>query len=187
MRQGCLRLLVVTFFASAAWVVQASMAANPLARPLDLPTVAPGAPCPVSKKLIHVPWNGLPLVQGDGPVALMVVPFAPPSAAIDIRGSQPDTLGYVGQKTPWLVHPTYRGPLLIRGREIDGRSPIRFAYGYGDHLTRLYWPRTDQPKNLAHGWFGLPSATLVKRVGCYGFQIDGTSFSEHLIVRVIRK
>jgi hypothetical protein len=61
------------------------------------------------------------------------------------------------------------------------------VHGYGDHLTRLYWPRADQPKNLADGWFGLPSATLVKRVGCYGFQIDGAGFSEHIIVRVLRQ
>jgi hypothetical protein len=41
-----------------------------------------------------------------------------------------------------------------------------------ERLARLVW---------------LPSSTLVKRVGCYGFQIDGANFSEHIIVRVTQR
>jgi hypothetical protein len=186
-----LAVSVVVLAAAASLVVGAVHAAdaNPVgplqARPVVLPTVSPGA-CPVTKRLVHVSWNALPFVQGDGPVALMIVPPVD-EAAIDVGGWPVDTLGYVGQKTPWEISMSYRGPLLIRGRRLDGSSPIRFAHGTGDHLTELWWPNVDQLKNHYHGWYGLPSSTLVRKVGCYGFQLDGTNFSEHIIVRVLRK
>jgi hypothetical protein len=155
-------------------------------RSLVLPTVRPGGACPVTHTLVRVRWNPMPFVQGRGPVALQdVPPVAGPF--IDVGGSQPDELGYRGEKTPWLVRDTYRGSLLIRGRKLDGTSRIRFAKGYGDHLTELSWSTVDQGKNHYHGWYGLPSATLVRQLGCYGFQIDGTSFSEHIIVRVVQR
>jgi hypothetical protein len=154
-------------------------------RPLTLPNLKEHAACPVTRKLMRVSWNHLPLVQGNGPVALMTVPPAH-GPEINVRESQRDALGYVGQKTPWLVPTTYHGTLLIRGRRLDRPSPVRFAIGYGDHFEQLVWSTTKQTKNRSYGWFNIPSATLVKSIGCYGFQIDGSSFSEHIIVRVAR-
>ena len=105
-------------------------------------------------------------------------------AKIDISKSQPDALGWRGQKTPWLVARSYDGPLLIRGRRLDGSTGVRFALGYGDHRLRLFW--ADVPRrNVVAGYLGIPSSVLVREPGCYGFQIDGTSFSERLVVRVV--
>ncbi|HEY2777431.1 MAG TPA: hypothetical protein VGI77_05970 [Gaiellaceae bacterium] len=147
--------------------------------------MAVGAACPVTRKLLKVSWNTLPLLQGDGPAALMIVPPSE-GPVISVRESERDALGYVGEKTPWLVPTTYRGSLLIRGRRIDGSSPVRFAFGSGNHLTQLSVPSSKLARNRAHGWFSVPSSTLVKQAGCYGFQIDGATFSEHVIVRVTR-
>jgi hypothetical protein len=105
-------------------------------------------------------------------------------ARIDISQSQTDAAGWRGQKTPWLVSRSYRGPLLIRGRHLNGSAGVRFALGYGDHRVRLFWPRIPR-KNVVAGYFGLPSSVLVRQPGCYGFQIDGSTFTEHIVVRVV--
>lgn len=105
-------------------------------------------------------------------------------AKIDISKSQPDATGWRGQKTPWLVSRAYQGPLLIRGRRLDSSTGVRFALGYGDHRMRLFWSRVPR-RNIVSGYLGIPSAVLVRRAGCYGFQIDGSSFSERLVVRVV--
>ena len=31
---------------------------------------------------------------------------------------------WMGQKVLWFVHPRYRGPVLIRGRQLDGLSRV---------------------------------------------------------------
>jgi hypothetical protein len=105
-------------------------------------------------------------------------------AKIDISQSVPDSAGWRGQKTPWLVTRAYRGPLLIRGRRLDGPTGVRFAVGYGDHRTHLYWSRVPR-RNRVAGYFGIPSSVLVRTSGCYGFQIDGSSFTERLVLRVV--
>jgi hypothetical protein len=121
---------------------------------------------------------------GRGPAFLVDVGRADP-ATIYMNFSFPDGQGWYAQKTPWMVSREYEGPLLVRAARIDRRGPVRFAYGYGQHLRELYWAAgADQslPRNPDYRF--LASSTLVRTRGCYGFQIDGTSFSSVIVARV---
>ena len=74
-------------------------------------------------------------------------------------------------KVLWAVEPGHRGAVLIRGRSIDGRAPIRFgsAQAPKDELLLFQGPRA---------WSAVPSYMIVSRPGCYALQIDaGTGSS----------
>jgi hypothetical protein len=54
-------------------------------------------------------------------------------------------------------------------------------------LHELSWPTgADQGSPPDPQVRFLASATLVRSPGCYGFQIDGTSFSHIIVVRIRR-
>jgi len=85
---------------------------------------------------------------------------------------------------------SYRGPFLIRGTRIDRSGELRFAKGYGDHLGELRF-RSGESNGARGRIQGLPgryrllaSATLFRAPGCYAFQVDGSSFSSVVVMRV---
>jgi hypothetical protein len=91
---------------------------------------------------------------------------------------------WFGTKVFWFVLPSYRGRVLIRGRRLDG--PQRMGF----NGTKVAGPELRiEPYDTAswHGQprfsRGVPSAVRVLAPGCYGIQIDGTSFSRTVIVR----
>jgi len=126
------------------------------------------------------------MLTGRGPAYLIVVGDAPPGT-ISIALSARDRLGWYGQKTPWAIDRSYDGPILVRGARIGRRGQVRFAYEYGDHLREIHWGTgTDQGSPPDPDFRFLASATLFRASGCYAFQVDGTSFSEIVVVRVRR-
>jgi hypothetical protein len=118
---------------------------------------------------------------GPGPAYLLAVGGAAVST-LQVDRAYRDALGWVGQKAPWLIAPSYRGPLLIRGARIDAPGAMRFAFDTGQHLAGLrIASRTSlQPS----GWRAVPALTLVRGAGCYAYQVDGTTFSHVIVVRV---
>lgn len=108
---------------------------------------------------------------------------ASPSGVISIDQSVTDSLGWRGEKTPWFIARTYSGPLLIRGARIDGAGPIRFAKGYGQHLRELRFAAREN-NGIEGKWRFLASASLFRVKGCYAFQVDGTTFSRVVTMRV---
>jgi hypothetical protein len=184
-------MLLAGLFGLVSLVSPGAVAAEPplppdraaLHRPLHLPRLKRGSRCPVSPSRIGSPGTQETLT-GSGPAFLVGVGGAG-GATVNMIFSYPDEQGWYGQKTPWMVSREYEGPLLVRAARIDRRGPVRFAYGYGQHLRELYWAAgADQslPRNPNYRF--LASSTLVRARGCYGFQIDGTSFSRVIIVRV---
>jgi hypothetical protein len=105
-----------------------------------------------------------------------------PAGSVSIAASQPDGQGWRGQKAPWISSPRYSGPIVIRGARLDAPGGVRFARSTGQHLVELYQARGagKQP----NGWRVWPGAMLVHAAGCYGLQIDGTTFSHVIVVRV---
>lgn len=105
-----------------------------------------------------------------------------PAGSVTIEDSPVDPQGWRGQKAPWIAAPRYRGPILIRGARIDAPGEIRFARDHGEHARALYQRRGQgvQP----NGWRGWPGALLVRTPGCYALQVDGTSFSTVIVIRV---
>jgi hypothetical protein len=79
----------------------------------------------------------------------------------------------------WLVAPGYQGPFTIRGMRLDGRGTV----GFGGTPTSAAFVEPPAPDiNSSNGWRFPPGTIWVTTPGCYGFQIDGTSFSETVVV-----
>jgi hypothetical protein len=95
---------------------------------------------------------------------------------------QPQQLWYEskwsGQKVLWIGRPSYRGPVLIRGRQLDGPNDIRFGSGLNPgREMRLESVGGSSPG----GWQNKPSYTRLRAPGCYAWQVDGTTFSRVIV------
>jgi hypothetical protein len=178
--------LVFAVAASTPGLAASAPMSDDLHRPLHLPRLAPGQRCPTSPS--HAaPWGtaGQQTLNGRGPAYLIGV--GAPGGTISIAGSARDSLGWYGQKTPWAIKRSYEGPILVRGARIGRRGQVRFAHGYGDHLRELQWDAgADQGSPPDPNFRFLASATLFRAPGCYAFQIDGSTFSKIIVVRVRR-
>jgi hypothetical protein len=151
-----------------------------LHRPLHIPHIAPGTPCPTSKRdprgdlsrfkgVAGTAWGrgpAYPVLQGqEGKPVLDFV--YPPGENSGFFGSE-----WSGQKVMWVVNPAYHGRILIRGRQLDGPNGLRFDDG-------LVPPREKRVVGgVAAGW---PSFTRLRAAGCYGYQIDGAHFSRVIV------
>jgi len=157
-----------------------------LHRPLKVPRLAAGAECPVSKVDASVDFDSFGIGLGPGPGPAYPVGIGDgilklaPAANFGSRD-------WMGQKTLWFVLPGYRGPVLVRGRQLDGPYRVRFDRGSLPPLElrigageSVYWTR--QPL----GSRGRPSYTRLRAPGCYGYQIDGRSFSRVIVFRAVR-
>lgn len=106
-----------------------------LHRPLVLPTLAAGSPCPVSLTR-RQPDPALGPIQGTGPAG---------PAGLGPDGSltfvAPGTGGvwtdrsWGGMKVLWAVDPTVSGSVLVRPRQLDGAHPVGFDDPVTDELV----------------------------------------------------
>ena len=139
------------------------------ARPLRLPTVTPGSPCPIGPSRIVNPAFGTAL--GTGPL----YPVGLGVDAVLAYGSAGFPAPWGGQKVLWVGDPAYRGLALVRGHQLDGPDEVRFNDG-ADPAGEL---RLDSsaPANPTGGWNNWPSTTRVRAPGCYAYQVDGADFT----------
>jgi len=183
------RLLVLVIFgvtlACTGWARSTAAQTPPgsddwsrLQRPLHLPSLAPGSPCPrtggerVSPDLGFVLGSGPAYPAGLGP-----------DGVFNYGGARVEG-GWYYQKVLWFARPSYRGPLLIRGHQLDGAHLVRFGTGpFPDDQLRL--PAADA--GTAPDWHAWPSYTRVQAAGCYAYQIDGTTFSEVIVFQAVRE
>jgi hypothetical protein len=151
-----------------------------LRRPLTFPTVLPGGECPVTTTWSYVEngqFTGAAL--GEGPVQPMVAgwqPLPPGNFVFRAEGSR----GWYGAKTLWFARPEYRGPVFIRGRQLDGRHTIVMGgllidpqLGPGDTINGM------------NGWREWPGGTSLRTPGCYAWQVDGTDFSHVIVFKAV--
>jgi len=89
------------------------------------------------------------------------------------------------QKVFWYVASGYRGPVLIRGRRLDGPQPL----GFNGKRTPAKELRVEPGQSVR--WQGqpiasrgIPSAVRALVAGCYGVQIDGANFSRIVLFRI---
>ncbi len=156
------------------------------ARPLQLPTVAAGATCPVTQGQMVSGAGGSP-VYGKGPAYILV-------------GVMNGTLHYdaapaLDSGSPWgltqirlVVGPTFTGPLLMRGGQLDGAQPLGFnggeeftpsnASGTEPVVSALRLSVTQPGSNQ---WYRATSYLRVRAPGCYAVQFDGASFSNVVV------
>lgn len=165
---------------------------KPLRRPLHLPRVSPGEACPRTPTVRKAP--NVAFTIGKGPV-YPVLGFSEPAPRgvarlrDDIRRG-----GYYVHKTLWAISDRYHGPVLIRGRRIDGPGALRFPLvrprvgGEASHSRPdLRVPAgPGKPDRPGKGWRYEPAVTLIPRPGCYAFQVDGRRYSSVLVFEARR-
>lgn len=149
-----------------------------LQRPLRVPAIAAGRPCPTSAPdpkgdlrrigfAAGIAWGRGPAYPGglDSGQGKPILRYLDPIPAQSLfYGSS-----WFGNKVLWAVDPTYRGPVLVRGRQLDGPNPLRFNRGVVPPRA-MQIPASQPPR-------GEPSFTRVRAPGCYGYQVDGVGFS----------
>jgi hypothetical protein len=146
-------------------------------RPVRVPLLSPGAPCPTtppSGDLSALAPGSAGTAFGRGPVypvlagaferAVILFRYPPPRNSIDY-GSM-----WSGQKVMWVLAHPFRGPTLVRGRQLDGPHELRFESGLVPRRERRL-----------RGSGGNPSSTRLRAPGCYAYQIDGLRFSYRVV------
>jgi hypothetical protein len=92
---------------------------------------------------------------------------------------------WAGGKVFWYARPSYRGRVLLRGHRLDGPQGLGFN---GRRLPgrelRIERGMTVSWEGQPPGSRGIPSSVRVRAPGCYGVQIDGTTFSRVVVFRV---
>lgn len=160
------------------------------ARPLTLPTLAPGAACPAAQG--RSVQAGFGAAIGAGPVYIVgmgtdgVLHAVPPTPGVrDVR-----SWGY--QFALFIIAPPYDGPALARGQRLDDGSPLLFNGGIDQMKagftattpTLLRGLRLEGGAAFGSPWANWMSYLRMREPGCYGIQIDGATFSETIIFSV---
>ncbi len=168
-----------------------------LARPLHLPTISPGAPCPVTQpvglppnrvysKSSWIDWTGPgPVYVGN--LAFRGKPYPARYESTPIRGWYPG-------KLLWVSTPAYRGPILVRGRQLGGPNGIRFGglenrpAGIPEFAEGRLVPSKNNQEYLnpglrPSGWHSWAATVFFRAPGCYAIQMDGLAFSEVVVCR----
>jgi hypothetical protein len=193
---GCLVLLTLTGCIGSqatpsddAGTGGKSVASNEVRRPLQIPTMGPGAACP--RTAGGRPSPDVAIALGSGP-AYPVLGFedghVPPSpkGVVPLYANERKGSAY-WHKTLWAVDPRYDGPLLVRGRSMDSPQALRFAKpsaapGGSEELVSELEFRAEETDSWRYG----PSVTILPGPGCYAFQVDGSNFSKVIVFEAAR-
>jgi hypothetical protein len=146
-------------------------------RPLRLPTPAAGGACPATAGRIVAPDFAAAL--GDGPVYPVGLGTDGTLRYVNAGFDGP----WAGQKVLWVGDPSYRGRVLIRGRQLDGANEVRFERG-ADPPAELALD-TATATTATSGWANWPSYTRVRASGCYAYQVDGATFTDVIIFKAV--
>ena len=150
---------------------------RPLRRPLQIPRIAPGTTCPVSRPDDDVDWGHYRVGPGIGDGPAYPIGFEQPGSVLWFDYPPHPQSGFAGsawsgQKVLWYTLPTIRGPgpILIRGRQLDGPNELRFDA-----------PRLPLREMTITNLYARPSYTRLRAPGCYAYQIDGATFSKVIV------
>jgi hypothetical protein len=154
-----------------------------LRRPLHLPRVDPGDECPTSsgsRARTYSPRFGSAYALGLGPVYAVVDVSDPGTADSHVRFRPATGLAKGRQvfKILFIVAPKYAGPVLVRGRRIDGVDVVKFPRFEAPPTSELRIPGVHD----GDAWRDSPTRSYVKGAGCYAYQLDGFSFSRIVVL-----
>ena len=156
-----------------------------LERPLALPSLAQTGRCPVTQGVDYANDQFGGVALGRGPVQPLVVPNRAADRLAALRGVLRLSSGVDGWhqlKTLWFATPGYRGPVLIRGRDLNGGDPV--AFGETPALLDPKLP-PGPTVNGTHGYREWPGATWLRSPGCYAWQVDGLGFTRVFVFKAV--
>ena len=157
-------------------------------RPLQLPAMEKAAACP--EPFIRSVAGYDFQVIGEGPVYSLFY-----LKAIGVNGNVAVAKdGWHWNKVVWARDPQYTGPIVIRGRQLDGPATLRFQWKRdGDPAPELahaslhvppYAPGISRLTDGSGRWEEMMTWVVVRAPGCYGVQIDGVGFSAIIVFAV---
>jgi hypothetical protein len=154
-----------------------------LRRPLALPSMAPGGACPTTsgQSFDNSQFGGIAL--GAGPVQPIEVGTPVALATKGILVFRPfQGRGWYAIKMLWFARPDYQGPVLIRGRQLDG--PHETVFGEAPALVD---PQMGPGATIngTDGWREWPGGAWLRTPGCYAWQIDGIGFSHAIVFEAL--
>jgi hypothetical protein len=165
------------------------------ARLFRLPARRRGGNCPLPPQLSRATeLPGIPAEAGLGagpvyvafPAIPRVLDLFPPE-----RNSPLEKSRWRSAETVWVSEPAYDGPVLVRGRQLDGANRIGFGTRVGPEwelrLPGGNWAEGRKPLrawgralHARKGWRVALAYVRIRAAGCYAFQVDGASFSERI-------
>lgn len=156
-----------------------------LARRLHLPSLGQGGRCPVSSGYTvnnsYFTGNAL----GRGPVRVVLADRGDIlHGRVDLGGATMGSLHAL--QTLWFALPSYDGPFVIRAARLGKPGLIE---DWPSDTGRGSGPLTVSAGATANtfppGYRAVPGSTWVRSPGCYAWQIDGTGFSEVIVVDIV--
>jgi hypothetical protein len=190
LRFSAIACLLAIAASHASPIIAQSVDGNVLERPVTLPVLKSGDSCPITVgKRGAVPRQrhvfGGDLWFGEGPVRFGLAWKASDDDEATFALERVPVEGDAHRaKTPWIAVPSYAGPILVRGRALDGSSRVlRFDATGGGPRERLELaaPRAPDPSL----WSFWPSSMWVPGQGCYGVQIDTLRASEVVVFEAL--
>lgn len=160
-----------------------------LRRPLQLPSVRSGEPCPTTKSSATPDWIGP--VLGDGPIYPAFLGsegvFTVGSFFVHEQAGWYTAVDWYGKKTLWVSDASYHGIALVRGWRLDGTGGVRFTEGPGPLVPalRLTLDGWVTGHGAEPGWREWNTGSWFTGPGCYAYQVDGDSFTDVIVVEVL--
>ena len=93
---------------------------------------------------------------------------------------------FVGQAASLWISAEYDGPLLVRGRQLDGSGGMPLGMASWSSPPRLWPEGLELPAASAPGWRNW-SGEIASGTGpgCYGLQADGFTFTSVVVFSVL--
>jgi hypothetical protein len=154
-----------------------------LGRPLRLSRLRAGGTCPVTTGVTGTSPYVIGDQYGDGPVSMMIGDRGDPTRGIVELGN-PEQPGWHAVENVWLVDPHYQGPFSVRGARLDSQGTVSFGDNY-ENLTAAFVEPPPPDPNTHNGFRTPPGSLWVQNPGCYGFQIDGATFTETIVLNMV--
>jgi hypothetical protein len=151
-----------------------------LQRPVRLRTLAAGVACPATTGRDSINGFVYGMQFGQRPVYMIVGNRGDASHGVVVLGTSGVT-GWYAMENVFLSVPGYSGPFLVRGARLDG--PGSLAFGGSNPVASSFIAPPGPGANSRDGYRFPPDSIWVTKPGCYGFQIDGRSFSETVVIR----
>lgn len=151
-------------------------------RPLVEDRLEAGEPCPIAEVQDLSP--ALARALGGGPVYPLGFGEDGTVELESRQGGDAAEGKWAGAETRWVSDPAYDGPLVIRGRQLNGPNRVRFDHGKRELLKRLEF-RPGSADTRVDGWRAFSTRTRVPEPGCYAFQIDGSDFSAVIAFKAV--